>query len=180
MYFLSETAFDPQFHEADHTYQKVPFADMDDTYTMLNGRGYPDTVNPDPITNVNGYVSQPMPAIPFTIDAGGNRHPLAITHGQKMLIHLSSLSTEDFFTVTMLGIPMRIVGQGAQLLRGPTGVNSSYATGSVTLGGGESADVLLDTTSVAPGTYFLYTTNLNNLSNNTEDFGGMMTEIVVN
>ena len=30
------------------------------------------------------------------------------------------------------------------------------------------------------GTYFLYTTNLNFLSNNQEDQGGMMTEIVVN
>ena len=27
------------------------------------------------------------------------------------------------------------------------------------------------------GTYFLYTTNMYNLSNNEEDFGGMMTEI---
>jgi hypothetical protein len=74
---------------------------------------------------------------------------------------------------------MRLVGQGAQRLRGPTGVNTSYVTGSVTLGGGEAVDVMLDTTGVAPGTYFLYTTNANFLSNNNEDFGGMMTEIVV-
>jgi hypothetical protein len=50
----------------------------------------------------------------------------------------------------------------------------------VTLGGGESADVLLDTTGIPAGTYFLYTTNLNDLSNDKEDFGGMMTEIVIN
>jgi len=30
---------------------------------------------------------------------------------------------------------------------------------------------------VAAGTYYLYTTNLNYLSNNQQDFGGMMTEI---
>ena len=30
-----------------------------------------------------------------------------------------------------------------------------------------------------PGTYFLYTTNLNFLSNGPEDFGGMMTEITI-
>ena len=30
------------------------------------------------------------------------------------------------------------------------------------------------------GTYFLYTTNLDHLSNDAENFGGMMTEIVVN
>ena len=74
---------------------------------------------------------------------------------------------------------MRVVGQGAQLLRGPTGVNTSYATGSLTMSGGEGFDILLDTTGVPPGTYFLYTTNFNHLSNADEDFGGMMTEIVV-
>ena len=36
-----------------------------------------------------------------------------------------------------------------------------------------------DTVSVAPGTYLLYTTNLNYLSNNGQDFGGMMTEITI-
>ena len=49
----------------------------------------------------------------------------------------------------------------------------------MTLGGGESVDVILDTTGLA-GTYLLYTTNLNFLSNDAEDFGGMMTEITVN
>ena len=53
-------------------------------------------------------------------------------------------------------------------------------TNVVTLGGGESTDVMLDTSDVEPGTYFLYATNLNYLSNNDEDFGGYMTEIVIN
>jgi hypothetical protein len=146
---------------------------------MLNGRGYPDTVNPDPIVNGNGNPSQPIPAIAMTVDAAGKRTPTVLHAGERVLLRLSSLSTVDLFTVTVLGIPMRVVGQGAQMLRGPTGVNTSYVTGSVTLGGGEAVDVLLDTAGVPPGTYFLYTTNLNSLSNNTEDFGGMMTEIVL-
>ena len=41
-------------------------------------------------------------------------------------------------------------------------------------------DAILDTTAVPPGTYYLYSTNLHNLSNDTEDFGGMMTEIIIN
>jgi FtsP/CotA-like multicopper oxidase with cupredoxin domain len=178
-YFLQETSFDPIFHHADNSYQKVPFADMNDTYTMLNGRGYPDTVNPAVMNNVNGHPAQPIPAIAMTVDQQGARTPATIRSGSRVLLRLSSLSTVDFYTVTVLGIPMRIVGQGAQMLRGPTGVNTSYATGSVTLGGGEAVDIILDTTGVAPGTYFLYTTNANFLSNNAEDFGGMMTEIVV-
>jgi hypothetical protein len=113
------------------------------------------------------------------VDAQGERTPLSLKQGQRMLVHLSSLATQAFYTVTVLGIPMRVVGQGAQLLRGPTGIDTSYVTGSVTLSGGEGVDVLLDTAGVPPGTYFLYTTNLNHLSNDAEDFGGMMTEIVV-
>jgi len=64
--------------------------------------------------------------------------------------------------------------------RAAGGANLYYSTNSVTLGGGESADAIIDTTGVQPGTYLLYTSNLNYLSNNQEDFGGMMTEIVVN
>jgi FtsP/CotA-like multicopper oxidase with cupredoxin domain len=178
VFFLQETAFDPVFHHADESYQKIPFADMNDTYAMLNGRGYPDTVKPDPIINMNGAPSQPIPAIAMTIE-GGARTPTKIFAGDRVLLRLSSLSTVEFFTVTLPGIPMRVVGQGAQQLLGPTGVNNSYATGSITLGGGEGVDLILDTTGVQPGTYFLYTTNLNRLSNDAEDYGGMMTEIVV-
>jgi hypothetical protein len=152
---------------------------MNDTYPLLNGRGYPDTINPDVLRNEEQHASQPLPAIPFVVDAKGQRQPLALRQGERLLIHLSSLATTGFYTVTVLGIPMRVVGQGAQLLRGPTGINTSQATGSVTLSGGEGVDVLLDTTGVPPGTYFLYTTNLHHLSNDSEDYGGMMTELVV-
>ena len=74
---------------------------------------------------------------------------------------------------------MKVVGKGARMLVGPTGKKLYYHTSSVDLGGGESADVILDTKDVAVGTYFLYVTNLNHLSNDTEDYGGMMTEIIV-
>ena len=80
---------------------------------------------------------------------------------------------------------MTVVGRGARILRGPdpdgdgplVGKNLYYQTNSVNVAGGEGIDVILDTSNVEPGTYFLYTTNLNNPSNDTEDYGGMMTEI---
>jgi hypothetical protein len=77
---------------------------------------------------------------------------------------------------------MKVIGRDARLLRGTgqaVGQNAFYDTNVVTLGGGESTDVILDTSGVAPGTYFLYATNLNFLSNNEEDYGGYMTEIVI-
>jgi len=168
-YPIQMVAFDPAFHFADENIQPLPFADMTDTYAMLNGRGYPDTINTDVILNVNGAASQKMNAL------------ITATQGQKILLRISSLATVDFYTLTVLGIPMKVVGQGARLLRGPAPDNKVlyYTTNSLTLGGGEATEVLLDTTGVPTGTYFLYTTNLNNLSNDAQDFGGMMTEIVI-
>jgi FtsP/CotA-like multicopper oxidase with cupredoxin domain len=145
---------------------------MDDKYPMLNGRGYPDTCNPDPLLNTaedEGW--------------GPNRESqkesalIEAVQGQKILLRVSSLSTIDFYTLTVQGIPMTVVGRGARILRGPDGKNLFYETTSVNLGGGEAVDVILDTLNVEPGTYFLYTTNVHNLANNGEDYGGMMTEI---
>jgi hypothetical protein len=173
-YPIQISAFDPDFHDASLTVQPLPFAMMDDKYPMLNGRGYPDTVNTAELYNTasdEGYMDRPSQKIHSLITA---------TKGEKILLRISSLSTTSFHTITVPGIPMRVVGTGARQLRGPGGLDTSYMTNSVDLGGGEIRDVILDTTNVEPGTYVLYSTNLNHLSNNAEDFGGMMTEIVIN
>ena len=48
---------------------------------------------------------------------------------------------------------MKVVGQGARQLRGPDGKDLYYDTSSVTIGGGESVEVMIDTAdaSVAAG-----------------------------
>jgi hypothetical protein len=76
-------------------------------------------------------------------------------------------------------LPLKVVGFDAKLLRGPSGKNLYYDTNSVFLSSGRTVDIIVDTANVPTGTYFLYTTNLNYLSNGTEDFGGLMTEIQV-
>lgn len=164
-------SFDPEFHDASWTVQPLPFALMKDKYPMLNGRGYPDTINPNPLpapAENGGQFSQKVSSL------------IEATAGQKILLRISSLDVTRFYTLATLGLTMKVVGENARLLRGPDGKDLYYDTNSVTLGGGESVDAIIDTAGAAPGTYFLYTTNLNYLSNNTEDFGGMMTEIVIN
>ncbi|HEY0721271.1 MAG TPA: multicopper oxidase domain-containing protein [Gammaproteobacteria bacterium] len=174
-------SFDPDFHAADLNIQPLPFAAMHDRYPMLNGRGYPDTLNPNPLPapadNVNnGKQSQPVSSL------------ITATVGQKILLRISNLNVTNFYTLTAAGLNMRVVGTGARLMHGPdpdgagplVGKDTSFDTMSVTLGGGEGVDVIIDTTAVTPGTYFLYTTNLNYLSNDAEDYGGMMTEIHIN
>jgi hypothetical protein len=172
------TSMDGAFHEANELVQPLPFANMKDNYPLLNGRGYPDTVVttalPAPTGN-GGKVSQVENAL------------VTAVQGQKLLLRISSLSTTEFYSLRLLGMDMKVVGMGAAQLRGPDpdgngaqlGPNNFYTTNTLTLGGGESIDVIIDTANVAPGTYFLYSSNLNNLSNDMEDYGGMMTEIVI-
>jgi FtsP/CotA-like multicopper oxidase with cupredoxin domain len=168
--------FDDDFHDASENVQPLPFAAMVDTYPMMNGRGYPDTVTPGPLPKLPESRSSD-PISPQRISA-----TVSVTQGQRLLLRLSNLGVVRYYTLTALGLPMRVVGHGARLLRGAgqgVGEDVYVDTNTVTLGGGESADVLIDTSGVAPGTYFVYTTNLNYLSNDQQDFGGMMTEIVV-
>jgi FtsP/CotA-like multicopper oxidase with cupredoxin domain len=162
------TDFDVAFHDASLGVQPLPFANMDHTYFLMNGRGYPDTVDPNPLINSEGNPSQPLDAL------------IEVNQGERILIRLSNLSITLFHTIEALGLPMRVVGEDARLLRGPTGQDLSYLTNSVTIGGGQTVDVLIDTAGMAPGTYFLFSRNLFTLNNNEERRGGMMAEIRVN
>jgi FtsP/CotA-like multicopper oxidase with cupredoxin domain len=166
-------SFDPDFHDASFNVQPLPFAGMRDRYFMLNGRGYPDTAAAG--------------ALPDTIDPLGTPHTsqpvsslVRATPGQRILLRISNLSVTSFYTLGTNGLPMEVVGLDARLLRDDDGNNMYYKTNSLTLGGGQSADVILDTTGLAAGdTFFLYTKNLDRLANDAENFGGMMTEIRV-
>jgi len=183
--------FDPNFHFVGMTFNPEGFTDMKDKYFLLNGRSYPDTVTAGPLQTVSSdgtnHFSQPLPAI------------INITAGQRALLRISDLDVSEYQTLASLGIPMQVIGYNAKLLRDQAGNNLSYTTNSITLGGGESLDVILDTcvvrttpgnpssacstaagATIAPGTYFLYTPNLDHLSNDAENFGGLMTEVHVN
>lgn len=163
-------SFDPVFHDASLNVQPLPFSGMKDTYFMLNGRGYPDTANTavlsteDPLGNINP--SQPIHSL-ITADPG-----------QRILIRISNLNVTQFYTLGTNGLPMDVVALDARLLRDGDGNNMNYKTNSLTIGGGQSADVIIETSPDDAGkTFFLYTKNLDKLANNVENFGGMMTEI---
>ncbi|HYD32406.1 MAG TPA: multicopper oxidase domain-containing protein, partial [Azospirillaceae bacterium] len=164
-------SFDPAFHDASMATQPLPFALMKDTFPMLNGRGYPETINPNPLANTeNGILSQRTPAL------------VEARQGERILLRLSNLSVTRYFTLSASGLPMEVVGHGARILKGggqATGTTLYYKATSVTLGGGEARDVIIDTKDIPAGTYFLHATELNYLSNDQEDHGGMMTEIVI-
>jgi hypothetical protein len=76
---------------------------------------------------------------------------------------------------------MHVVGYNAKLLRDQAGNNLDYYTNSITLAGGESLDVILDASDTntykAGQQFYLYTPNLDHLSNDAENFGGLMTVV---
>jgi hypothetical protein len=176
--------FDPNFHFVGMTFNPEGFSDMKDKFFLLNGRSYPDTVTPGPLytmsTDGSNHFSQPLSAI------------INIPAGKRALLRISDLDVTEYQTLASLGIPMQVIGFNAKLLRDQAGNNMYYTTNSITLAGGESLDVILDTcqvrnattgactTSVPGGTYYLYTPNLDHLSNDAENFGGLMTEVRVN
>lgn len=170
--------FDPNFHYVGMTFNPEQFADMKDKYPLLNGRGYPDTVSAGPLSTLSSDgVSRPAQPIPALI-------AIRKSAGQtRALLRLSMLSVTEHVTLATIGVPMRVIAQNARLLRDMAGGDMTYLSNSITLGGGESSDVIIDVSDpqYMPGqTFFLYSTNLDHLSNDAENFGGMMTEIRIN
>jgi FtsP/CotA-like multicopper oxidase with cupredoxin domain len=172
-YPLQIHGFDPNFHFVGMTFNPEGFSDMKDKYFLLNGRSYPDTVTTGPLETMSAdgknHFSQPLPAI------------ITIKAGQKALLRISDLDVSEFQTLASLGIPMKVIALNAKLLRDQAGNNLYYNTNSITLAGGESLDVILDATGYTAGqTFYLYTPNLDHLSNDAENFGGLMTEVRIN
>jgi FtsP/CotA-like multicopper oxidase with cupredoxin domain len=176
-------SMDQPFHLLHEAVQPLPFETLRSTHTLINGRTYPDTLNRD-TTTFDPPVLDDGAALPESSQP--NPSLVEVQKGQRLLLRLSNLSIVDYFTVTALGLDFRVVGQGASrtvadadLLPGVVPKNWSHRTNSVTLGGGETVDVIIDTDRVPAGTYTFFTTNLQYLSNGAEDRGGMMTHIVV-
>jgi FtsP/CotA-like multicopper oxidase with cupredoxin domain len=175
-YPLQMHGFDPNFHFVGMTFNPEGFTDMKDKYFLLNGRSYPDTVAQGSLETPSAdgvkHFSQPLPSI-INIPAGG-----------RALLRISNLSVSEYHTLASLGVPMTVIALNAKLLRDQQGHNLYYNTNSITLGGGESLDVILDasdTTKFTSGSvFYLYTPNLDHLSNDAENFGGMMTEVRIN
>jgi FtsP/CotA-like multicopper oxidase with cupredoxin domain len=123
-------------------------------------------------TDGSNHFSQPLSAI------------ITIPAGKRALLRISDLDVTEFQTLASLGIPMQVIGYNAKLLRDQAGNNMYYNTNSITLGGGESLDVILDAsnTTLYPknSVFYLYTPNLDHLSNDAENFGGLMTEVHIN
>ena len=164
-------------HDNDANIQETIHTDYDPDYFTLNGRVYPQTLlpNEDP-----SLPSQPISSL------------VQVNAGDRSLLRLANLGYRQH-AMQLPGIPMRVVGQDATMLRSFNGgADLSYMTDTLYMGPGEARDVIF----VAPefsasnesgtdsrGTYnryFFRNHDAKKLSNpNTPGLGGMATEVRV-
>ncbi|MEO3935883.1 multicopper oxidase domain-containing protein [Dermatophilaceae bacterium Soc4.6] len=156
-------------HWRDAHIQVSDWTDFEPSFSCLNGRSYPDTVAP------NGN--------PLSTDAGGLQFQpitslIQARPGERVLLRLSSLSYNDH-SMTCDDIDLTVIAKDASLLKGRDGVTNYQTTNTVTVGAGESRDVIF-TAPDKEGTYLLYDRDYSFLSNGGgTGYGGMLTHIVV-
>jgi FtsP/CotA-like multicopper oxidase with cupredoxin domain len=187
--FMSEVW--AEAHWADAHIQLPEWSDYHADFALLNGRVYPDTLEPS--TVVNPYVSgtytpyAPGGDLPIPARPELRFQPLSslvtCNAGERVLLRFANLGFKQQ-TMTMTGLRATIVGKDATLLRGRTGANASYTTDSITIGAGESFDAIFTAPphsgGSGPDTYMLYNREYRRSNNLAPGgFGGQATEIRV-
>lgn len=200
LYNHADTRFDRQFgmflsevwaesHWADSHVQLPEWSDYQVDFALLNGRAYPDTLEPhggsiDSFNNVFDSEGD-LIAPPGRPDLQYQPHSSLITcnAGERVALRFANLGFLEA-TMTLAGIPMTVVGKDASLLIGRDGTNQFIQTHMVTMGAGESRDVLFTAPAhQGPGaydTYLLYNRALaRGSSPGGAGLGGQATEVRV-
>jgi multicopper oxidase len=169
-------------HYRDAHIQTTDWTDFNASFSTMNGRTYPDTLQPngDPMSSAAGRLRyQPITSL-ITANAG-----------ERVLLRLSSLGYESH-TMTVDEFPLTIVGKDAALLKNGS-VSNYITTNSVDVSPGESRDVIFTAPAYDAGrpggtdptygpynTYFFYDRSFHDASNGGgAGTGGMVTQIRV-
>jgi hypothetical protein len=184
--FLSEVW--AESHWADSHIQLPEWSDYHADFRLLNGRVYPDTIAPngsiDPFNPVRDASGDLIPT-------PGYEHlkyqPLSslvnCNAGDRVAMRFSNLGFEEA-AMTLAGITMRVVGRDATNMRGRDGTDTSYETNTLSIGAGESFDVIFTAPAYSGDgpydTYVLYDRTYRRSNNLAPGgFGGRTTEIRV-
>jgi FtsP/CotA-like multicopper oxidase with cupredoxin domain len=163
-------------HDNDEDIQESIWTDYLPNYWTLNGRVYPQTV----LANKDASLpSQPISSL------------VQCNPGEKVLLRLANLGYQQH-AMQLPGIPMKVVGEDATLLRSPNGADLSYSTNTLYIGPGEARDVIFTAPAFSSlratatdgagtyNTYFFKNRNAFKLTNNgAPGLGGMATEVRV-
>ena len=118
-------------HYRDAHIQTTDWTDFNASFATMNGRTYPDTLQPNgnPMSAAAGRLRyQPISSL-ITANAG-----------ERVLLRLSSLGYQSH-TMTVDSFPLTVVGKDAALLKNGS-VQNYITTNSVDVGPGESRDVI--------------------------------------
>ncbi len=173
--FLSEIWTQERW-EAAHI-QEHDWSDYEPDYWLINGRSYPDTLEPD---------SDPLvtPARP-ELQYQPHSSLVECTQGERVLLRFSNLGFQQH-AMRADGITFDVVGRDAKFLGpidpqanppAPAFLDRRYQTDTIYIAPGESYDAIF--TAPAPGYYRLYNRKLAYLNNGGAPDGGMMTVIRV-
>jgi FtsP/CotA-like multicopper oxidase with cupredoxin domain len=173
--FLSE-AWLQEHYEGAHI-QEHDWSEYKPDTWMLNGRTYPQTTYPNGGGNdANGDLIAPAgyPELQYQPISSLVR----ANSGDRVLLRFVNLGFQQH-AMTLEGIPMRVVGKDATLLRGRDNTDLSYLTNTVYIGPGESVDAIFTAPAVTTQTtYLLYNRNYSYLHNpGLSGLGGQMTEV---
>jgi FtsP/CotA-like multicopper oxidase with cupredoxin domain len=189
--FLSEIW--AQGHWNDAHIQESDWSLFKADFSLLNGRVYPDTLQPN--SPIDLVASKNVLAI--KTDANGDLmtnpglerlqyqpHSALITcnAGERVLLRFANLGFREA-AMTLAGIKMKVVGRDATPMKGRDGTDTSYLTDTLLMGAGESYDVVFTAPAYqGPGpydTYVLYNRRYTQEDNLAGGSGGQRTEVRV-
>ncbi len=177
--FLSENM--PEDHWRDAHIQVSDWSDYVPGFGLFNGRAYPDTLERsfDPMKTYTTANTPPGvdPAVANRLKYQPQGALIEAHPGDIVLLRVAHLGSVRH-TITIDGVPLKVIGASASQLKNPDGSDNSYWTNSIDLGPGESRDVLF--TAPGVGEYLIYDRNVQNLTNNGgAGYGGMLTKLIV-
>lgn len=160
-YFVFLTELDATAHQMVASAQEFDWTEYRPDYWLLNGRSYPDTLEPQGGGQVS---SQPYPAL------------IRANEGEKVLLRFFNLGYQQH-SMQILGISLKVVGQDARQPKGVNGEDLSYWKNALYFAAGQTVDAIF--TAPAPGTYPLFNRNYYKNTNAGMAPGGMVSEVQV-
>jgi FtsP/CotA-like multicopper oxidase with cupredoxin domain len=177
------TELDTHAHFNDSHMQDTDWTDYTPTFRLMNGRAYPDTLEPngDPMSPAAGRLQyQPLSSL------------IQANAGEKVLIRISNLGFEEH-SLVLPGLEMKMVGRDAKPLQANRPDYATAATRAdiqtdtyrLDIGPGESRDVIFTAPSSVPAStklvYPLYDRNYGFVNKNGtasgDGYGGMRTHV---
>ncbi len=168
-------------HYRDAHIQTTDWTDYKPSFWLMNGRAYPDTLQPssDPLA----AVEPPSFDGAYSLKYNPISSVVAAMPGERVLLRISNLGFQHH-AMTLNGIPMRVIAKDASPLV-DLSRDLTYETNTVEVGPGESRDVIVTMpplTNPDPDTGYqvfrLYDRNYAYLNNGGDGgYGGQMTEV---